>query len=218
MRIQILLKTILDILLGGRQTDILLAKVSYEELAQKLLPVFHTNCNAVTTFSYRDKTVRALIHALKYESRYEVAEILAPFLVDTLLEHIGDNAMLGSVPTLLIPIPLSQRRLEERGHNQAQTLANKLAEKLHASHNTLLLVNSNTLIRTRDTPSQTTLSKARRETNLANAFSVSNSSLIQNSSIILIDDVLTTGSTLREARNTLLTAGATDVYAIAVAH
>jgi len=111
----------------------------------------------------------------------------------------------------IIPVPLHGRRLRERGFNQSALIAKGISKRLHRP----LLIN--TLIRTRYTVPQVTLTAREREKNIKGAFSINNSEDIQGKDIMLIDDVLTTGATVRECSKMLKKAGAGDIYVITLA-
>ncbi len=109
---------------------------------------------------------------------------------------------------VLVPIPLSAPRLRERGFNQAAQLARLLApQKCQAT----------ALQRPRETASQRGLTRAARLRNLRRAFTVPVPALVQGLHVLLVDDVLTTGATLRGASRALLDAGAAAVSVLAVA-
>ncbi len=108
----------------------------------------------------------------------------------------------------LVPVPLSAQRLRQRGFNQAAQLARLLApQKCWLT----------ALQRPRETPSQRGLTRAARLRNLRRAFTVPAPALVQGRHILLVDDVLTTGATLRGASQALLHAGAATVSVLAVA-
>jgi len=122
---------------------------------------------------------------------------------------------------IVIPLPLSAERLEERGFNQAFELAKHVAKDKLAAH---------ALIKTRDTLPQRTLDKAARAKNVANAFALQATSHMARSKpyssanasfsgkhILLIDDVMTTGATLAAAAEPLYRAGATQISAVVIA-
>lgn len=113
-------------------------------------------------------------------------------------------------PELLIPIPLHDQRLRERGYNQALELARPLARRLN------LPIDAYALTRSRATPAQTGLDAKERRRNVHGAFSVK-AKVQLPAHIALIDDVMTTGATLREATKVLRRAGVTrvDVWALA---
>lgn len=111
---------------------------------------------------------------------------------------------------LLLPIPLSRTRLQERGYNQALLLARTLDR--HRTDATLLL-------RIRDTPAQRALPRAERQRNLRGAFAVDPLRLREatNRRVVLVDDVMTSGASLFEAARTLRAAGAANVSALVFA-
>lgn len=107
-------------------------------------------------------------------------------------------------------VPLHADRVAERGFNQAGLLAEGLSRLSGTPVCT-------SLTRVRNTPSQTDLSARQRRRNVADAFAVADPRGIKNSVVVLVDDVATTGATLRECARTLLRAGAREVRAITVA-
>ncbi len=116
----------------------------------------------------------------------------------------------GKLPKgyLLVPIPLSADRFKERGYNQSEVIAERLSQ----------LTNLNTrscLTKIRDTEPQNSLKRKKRLTNPTNCFEVKGS---VPEKIILVDDVITTGSTIREAAKVLRKAGVKSIWAFSLAH
>ena len=107
---------------------------------------------------------------------------------------------------LVVPVPLHRRRRRARGFNQAEELARYLG-----------LEWKNVLRRTRATPSQTDLPAARRHANVRNAFSLKRSHAVDGLTVLLVDDVSTTGATLNACAVALRRAGARDVRALTAA-
>ncbi|MDQ3018780.1 MAG: ComF family protein, partial [bacterium] len=116
---------------------------------------------------------------------------------------------------VLIPMPSSKERRKERGWNQAELLAQEMIK--HCPH---LMLDTKAIIKIKHTVSQTKLSRQQRQENLRNCFQVleNKKKVIIGNHIILIDDVVTTGSSLAEVRNVLLGVGAKDVVAFTIAH
>ena len=114
---------------------------------------------------------------------------------------------------MIIPVPLHRWRLFKRRYNQATLLARELA---HYSSRPLLI---NVLIRHKNTPSQQGKSRQLRQQNVNRVFNVArkNLSLIKGKSLLLVDDVWTTGATLNACIKTLKKAGAKDVYVLTLA-
>lgn len=111
----------------------------------------------------------------------------------------------------IVPVPLHANRLEERGYNQSECLAQGIGGYLG------LPVICDQLQRVIDTPHQIGKNRAERLVNLKNAFDVKNPAAISNKVLLLVDDVNTTGATLRECASVLKRAGARMVYAAASA-
>ena len=125
-----------------------------------------------------------------------------------LLERARIDAL--ARPGLLIPIPLHRQRLRERGYNQALELARPLARMLG------LPLRHDLLLRTKATPPQTGLDAKARRRNLQHAFELSETGALPDF-VVVFDDVMTTGATLREAALTLRRAGVARVEAWALA-
>jgi len=111
----------------------------------------------------------------------------------------------------IVPVPLFPARLKKRGLNQSLLLARIFFPEAGDA----LLVDA--LIRTRNTPPQTTLGGAARRKNLRGAFAVRNPAAVQGHRIFLVDDVFTTGTTVIECGKALLAAGAAEICVVTVA-
>ena len=168
-------------------------------------------------FDYRDALIRELFLSLKFHGNRSAAKLFAEVLYDPLLAELGDRHALSAFDRpLLIPIPLSKERLRERGYNQSELVAQKLAEM---DKNRSFELASNALVKIKNVPPQTSLpDKEAREQNIIGAFAVASAPVVSNRNIILLDDITTTGSTLGEAVKTLKAAGAKQVFCIALAH
>ena len=124
-------------------------------------------------------------------------------------------AMLPRVPnpdvSLVVPVPLHAHRLRCRGFNQSAVLARHLGRSLGRPVALTLVV------RTRDTPSQIALNPLTRATNVADAFAVRRPALVRNRTILVVDDVWTSGATARAVAAALRAAGANAVDILTVA-
>ena len=149
--------------------------------------------------------LRDCVVALKYGGRHRTAERLASRLRD----DARCRAVLGA-SDLLVPVPLHGNRERGRGFNQAELLARALGRPSGVRV-------CRALTRTRDTRSQTDLSARDRRRNVENAFAVTAEARLEHAAVTLVDDVLTTGATLRECAATLLAGGAREVRTITVA-
>lgn len=159
-----------------------------------------------TLYAYRDPYIKSALWQLKYHDDRRVAELLGKMLREILLTDI-------TTPHLLLPIPLAPQRLRERGYNQVTRVATPAV----SNHPSITLA-THLLQRRHHTPSQTRLGKRARQENLVGAFQISDPSQIEGVEILLLDDVVTTGSTLHHARDILIKAGAKSVTMIALAH
>jgi ComF family protein len=150
-----------------------------------------------------DGALRQAIHHLKYRHRRELA--------DTLGELLAAYWQEASLPAdLVIPVPLHAGRLEERGYNQAALLARGLVARVP------LALNETGLTRTRETAPQVELKASERTSNVRDAFAWVGDEL-DGVSVLLIDDVCTTGSTLGACALSLRQAGVGSVWALTLA-
>jgi ComF family protein len=168
-----------------------------------------------SVFNYRNKAVKNCIWTIKYRRKHSIGKILAKTMSDKLLEELSELEMMENfTDPLIVPIPLSKKRLKERGFNQAEILAEELA-KINPS----LALEKNVLCKIKDTANQARLkNRNERLKNLKGCFEVRNPELIKNKNIILIDDVSTTGATMTEARKVLQNSGAGKIIGLTFAH
>jgi len=155
--------------------------------------------------------LREAIHSYKYNGQSSLADLLAQELADFWL--CDCKGTLQTPPCdLITPVPLHWWRAYRRGYNQSELLANQLA--LHINVPTKVL-----LRRIKPTRPQVELHRDQRAENVKNAFQINAAmtSIIKEKTILLIDDVCTTGATLRECAKALKKGGATAVYALTVA-
>jgi ComF family protein len=148
--------------------------------------------------------VRTAIHELKYRG----ARVRAPLLANLLAQAIEARPLQLD---LIVPVPLSARRRRERGFNQAELIASELADRLE------IPVVADVLQRTRHTIAQVGKSSEQRRSNLAGAFACLAPARVSGCRIGLVDDVMTTGATLRACADELRAAGAVRVYGLVVA-
>jgi competence protein ComFC len=111
---------------------------------------------------------------------------------------------------VMIPVPLGKKRLKERGYNQVGLVARPLAYPLG------LRYEPDALRKTRDTRSQVGLSVSQRSENVQDAYQA-DAQVVRNKSILIMDDVATTGSTISACTSALLSAGAQEVYVLTIA-
>ncbi len=162
------------------------------------------------SFGEYEGALRGLIHLLKYEGVRPAARPMGRMVAQTIAELLRGSV--DSVP-LLVPVPLHKSRRRARAFNQSELISRAAAKFLPQP----LAVVSGALVRHRDTISQVGLSHAERIKNVRNAFRVAESSRLEGRDVMLVDDVMTTGTTLSECARVLKRAGAKRVWAATVA-
>ena len=152
-----------------------------------------------------DNESKNLILDFKFRDKTSSAETLANLL------FAAGRDIWKEKPDLLLPVPIHQLRLLQRRYNQSALLVKYLSEKSNVSADYF------SLIRHQNTVPQVQLSGEARRQNLKKAFSVINCQNLNGKSIVLIDDVETTGSTLNECAKVLKNAGVNKIYALTLA-
>ncbi|MDP6387843.1 MAG: ComF family protein [Candidatus Pacebacteria bacterium] len=208
---------ILDFFLPKSQLDRAVNAVTADVLSKKLLCGKEIeNKSIYVLFDYRDEIIKHMIWSLKYRRNRQIAKVFAQMLNDFMVEELSDlNIYSNFNRPLLVPIPLSKRKFRKRGFNQTEILAKEIAA---IGDNCFYTVDAGLFKKIKDTPNQTALEKKERLKNVIGAFEVSSKEKIKERNIILLDDVTTTGATLKEGRKVLLEAGAKNVLCVAVAH
>ena len=112
---------------------------------------------------------------------------------------------------IIIPVPIHKKRKLQRGYNQTELIAREIAKNINVT------LQTNVLIKTKNTEVQSLLTKRQRSQNVKNAYNTRNTERIKDKKIILFDDIYTTGSTVRECSKTLKKAGAKEILVLTVA-
>ncbi|GIV41272.1 MAG: amidophosphoribosyltransferase [Vicingaceae bacterium] len=145
---------------------------------------------------HKNSLPQKLIHSLKYKNNPEIGVFLGKKLGDNIFSYLTENKI--SFPDAIVPVPLHLKKIKQRGYNQSECIAQGIAEALQTDNV------KNILQRTKYTLSQTTRSKEERWNNIKDAFQVCDDTIGIFNSILLVDDVLTTGSTIEACIHTLL--------------
>ena len=153
---------------------------------------------------------REPVDRLIQDFKYRKASWLCDDLVDLLEGAVRAKLSFHDIDVVM-PVPLHPRRLQERGYNQSALLARALARRINRR------TDEKSLVRTRDTEHQARLSGEERRKNLKDAFEVSSPGLVRGRIVLLVDDIMTSGTTLSECARPLLAAGATSVWCATVA-
>jgi ComF family protein len=183
----------------------------------------HQGCSFVLAAAgfYGDKILDPLIALLKYQKIKQAAvplgEILTRYLGDLFKNY--ESSPFGRFPVggeikdfLIIPVPLHRQKERQRGFNQTYLLARQLAK------NTGLPIANDILKRIKNTASQVELKdKEKREINVKDCFSVEKPELLFQKNVIILDDVFTTGATMKEAVSVIKKAGAKKIIGLVIA-
>ena len=166
-------------------------------------------------FHYKDGHVKAIIWELKYRENTLPLEHIGKLLYEEIIALVSDIALFNNdAQFILIPIPITDERRAERGYNQSELIAKAILES-DLAHT--LLYAPQWFTKVFETPRQShSESKRERILNLRGSFMAD--PRVEGKYVILIDDVVTTGSTLSEARDTLIASGAREVFAFTIAH
>lgn len=223
---------ILEAIFPSSKTDNLLFSYS-KERALEILPPAPVSPITFTQsiFAYKNDLVKSLIWNIKYKKSTKALEIGAYAMY---LEIIKIANSIKAKQVLLIPIPISYRRKNERGYNQCELLLNKIVEfdnNLGKSSNEQIIISCNDLLnRTTHKDRQTLKDRSHRLEDAKNIFGINQESLDRlkieldklnagfETVVIVIDDVITTGSTIKEAIVTIRKAGFKNVRGLSLAH
>lgn len=180
-------------------------------------PIKHAQCKscrhnhphfdfAWCAFHYNAE-MKHLIHQYKYRQRTQLRFLFAHLLKRFIAQYSFDMIQFDYV----IPIPLFSARLRERGFNQSELIAREIAKYYH------IPLNLNQLKRVKNTKFQTQLRQKERWTNIDGAFRIKNSGDLKDKTILLVDDLLTTGATASESALTLKRSGVKRIGVLTVA-
>lgn len=154
--------------------------------------------NVIAVFYYQ-YPIDHLISALKFANKLIYAKVLGELMAKKLV----DSYKCGSLPEVIITVPLHKHRLRERGYNQALELARPISKQLN------IPINFSSCVRVKHTEAQTLIPAKQRQKNVKNVFAVDKNFSAQH--VAIIDDVITTGSTIRELSKVLLQSGVSRI-------
>ena len=170
---------------------------SLSRISEKFFGTHHLVCAQSISVYTKDSVVQKLIHALKYEGRQEVGVYFANAYAHKIKKLHQKHHF-----DIILPVPLHIRKKSERGYNQLTYFGKELSKILSVPYH------EGILIRTHYDTSQTKFGYFQRVNKVANPFAVKKADFLRNKHILLIDDVITTGATLRNCLDALSPLGA----------
>lgn len=199
---------LLDLFFPPRADELVVRRETSGALSELLSPKLAEATRPGTTalLPFTHERVRPILHEAKYHGNHKALDLLA----DVLGEFLQD-AELDFARTCIVPVPLGTKRHRERGYNQSEEIARRAAQRLG------IRMESDLLVRARETLSQIALKRHERELNLLGAF-FARRDVDPSLTYIVFDDVLTTGATLQAAIDAVAEAGAEHILPIALAH
>lgn len=202
--------TFLSLLFPPSHNEQLLSKVQ-ELLPEPMTVSYGDECSITSCARYDTPEVRAAILINKQRMHERATVLLANLLADTLLEELADEFLWNNQQVLIVPIPLAKKQQRKRGFNQMKRVLDLAPDTIR--HHVVY----DLLAKEKETRSQKSLSREERLLNPKGAFSVAPSYKLQNTHVIVVDDVVTTGATLLEAARVVEAVGVKRVSLVALA-
>lgn len=173
--------------------------------------------NIFASFQYHDPIIKKLLHSLKYYKKKNIGIILGQYMYNRLIEEISElrTFSLGT-EIVLIPVPITNKRYKERGYNQAEIIALGLIE---SNNEKIFKLEKDVIFKIKDTLPQARINnRNKRLKNIVDCFAIKNRHKIKNKTVIVVDDITTTGGTINEVIKILKNSGCKKVVGFAVAH
>lgn len=209
-----LLRSIIDLVFPPHPDIGRVMALSEEEISGYLSLTYHAEHGTYTGLPYREENVRALIKANKFYKNTRAAQALGAVLGEILLSlHEDGQRVFAGERALIVPIASSKKRRRERGGNQVEWIIEAVPKEMmnafdYAPH----------ALERAHRESQAMLGRAERQKNAQRVFNVRNRETIADRHIILVDDVIESGATMKDAMRALREAGAKEVMGVALAH
>ncbi len=190
-----------------------------QRLFVETVPVTTTGRNEqpLAVFKYHNEVIRQAIWEMKYRGNRKIIRLLAKAMADFIVEEISEEwEFIKKDKVIIIPMPISRKRRRFRGFNQMEMFSKELMKVLPTETFELQM---NVLTKRIHTLPQTKIrSRKERLGNLRGVFEVAEPKKVRGRTIILLDDVITTGATMREAAGALKKSGTRRLFPIAIAH
>jgi len=168
--------------------------------------VYGSCCSRIICLCDYSGIIKDALVRFKFHNRPGYGKTLASLLADKVTSFAADSGF-----DLITCVPLHPNRLIERGYNQSEILCRELGKR------TGMPVNTHILKRIKNTQAQSLLAGKERYSNVKEAFQVVDAEPVRGKSVLLVDDILTTGNTLNECARVLKNAGAAEVTAAVIA-
>ena len=215
-------RKLLDIIFPQKRLVEELESISAKDFLEKVprASIKTTKDESLVAFlSYRNPLMRQAIWEIKYANNKGVFRLLGKALAILLSEYLVEHGIERS-EVIIIPLPLSAKRHRERGYNQTEKLAEMIVGQ---SEEHFCKIEAGMLKKTRHTISQTKMNnRNKRLENIKGSIqcNIENGNLekLKEKTVIILDDVTTTGATLREAAGALKASGARRIICVALAH
>lgn len=170
----------------------------------------------LNTVTYKDKYFNSHTYLFKYEGeirdkllKYKFREY--SYLYKFFSEIIINNCNLKNNYDIILSVPIHKKREQKRGYNQSELIAKEIAKNIDIEYSNTIL------IKTIDNTPQSTLNQRQRMSNVLGIYNIANAQKIDKKSILLIDDIFTTGSTVNECSKILKQNGAKSVDVLTIA-
>ena len=176
-----------------------------------------TDKDILAVFDYRDEIIKKAIWELKYHHKRYLGEKLGHLLYESMIEELGNmKTYVAGRSIFVVPVPISNKKTRLRGYNQALAIAkgfcNSTPQRAFEIKNNIVFKKVDTL------PQAKITNRKRRLENVRGVFGIKNSEIVKGRTVIVIDDVTTTGGTINEVMKILKKSGAKKVIGFAVAH
>lgn len=155
--------------------------------------------------SYYNRFIKRILHDFKFNDKSYLYKPLSELLIESIMENSLDRGI-----DMIFYVPLHRRKKAKRGYNQSELLANYISKKLS-------IPISHSLKKVKSTKEQHRLSRRERGTNLKNSFKLKNGEELSGKTILLVDDLITTGSTLDECGGVLKAQGVKKLIGLCLA-